>query len=218
MPTDQSPCRRCGSCCREGGPALHLEDLALLKEGHIRHTDLITVRLGEPSSSPLSGQIAPSPFEFVKLAGTDGSWSCLFFDPLQNGCTIYQHRPLECRLLQCSSPEELLEVIGRDTLTRRQLINSGDAVLAMIEQHEERCSFEECNRLIELCRQEGGQKERARLTELLGDDLELRRQALQEHGLSAGFELFIFGRPMFISVRQSGLDVVEKNGLLNVLP
>ncbi len=111
-------CRRCGTCCRNGGPALHREDIALLRRGSISHADLITIRIGEPAYSPLVDRVEPSAFELVKVAGTAASWTCRFFSAADNRCLIYENRPLECRLLNCREPEPLLAVIGRDTLVR----------------------------------------------------------------------------------------------------
>jgi len=218
MQPESSTCRRCGNCCREGGPALHRQDLPLFRDGVLSHADLITVRRGEPSVTPPSGRIHPSSFEFVKLAGTGGSWSCRFFDQEAMACTIYLHRPFECRLLECRAPEALLDVIGKDTLSRKDLINEGDPVLDLIRQHEESCSYEACNRLLDDCRTTAGKDERSRLAALLQRDLEVRQEAMMERGLPAAFEMFVFGRPMFFSVRLMGLGVVEGNGRLTVVP
>ena len=47
-------CLGCGACCRQGGPALHGEDLALVRSRQLRLDDLITVRQGELAFQPLA--------------------------------------------------------------------------------------------------------------------------------------------------------------------
>jgi Fe-S-cluster containining protein len=208
-------CRRCGTCCRKGGPALHREDITLLRRGGISHSDLITVRIGEPAYSPLVDRIEPSAFELVKLAGTAASWTCRFFSAADNRCSIYEDRPLECRLLNCREPEALLRVIGSDTLQRLDLINPDDPVRLFIEKHERRCSYGELNELIEKLRENAADMRRLdRLSELLQEDIALRREALEQWQLPVAMEMFVFGRPMFFSVQQSGLAVVEEEGRL----
>lgn len=41
-------CRRCGTCCEKGGPALHTDDRMLIENGHIPARYLFTIREGEP--------------------------------------------------------------------------------------------------------------------------------------------------------------------------
>jgi Fe-S-cluster containining protein len=214
-PVDKK-CRRCGTCCSKGGPALHQEDLPLLRQSHIRHEELIAIRRGEPVYSPISDRIEPSAHEFVKLAGRKGSWNCLFLNPNNNSCTIYQNRPLECRLFECRAPENLFAVIGRNLLQRSDLINPQDPVLAIMRHHEERCRFEECNRLVEECLRTRNNQNADPLAGILREDIFLRQQALQEKGLPSVYEMFIFGRPMFFSVRERGLTIFEEDGRLQV--
>ena len=56
---DQSKtsCNRCGSCCKQGGPALHMQDLDLVLSGKLHFEDLITVRRGELALQPLTDSI-----------------------------------------------------------------------------------------------------------------------------------------------------------------
>ena len=41
-------CRRCGTCCEKGGPALHGEDRPLVDRGQVPARCLFTIRAGEP--------------------------------------------------------------------------------------------------------------------------------------------------------------------------
>ncbi|MEJ2688723.1 MAG: YkgJ family cysteine cluster protein [Deltaproteobacteria bacterium] len=213
--TQKTDCHRCGTCCRNDGPALHREDIALLQHGRITHADLVTIRIGEPAYSPLVDRVEPSTFELIKVAGTAASWTCRFFAAADNRCLIYEDRPLECRLLNCREPEPLLRIIGRDTLARSDLINPGDPVLQLIGEHEQRCSYGELNELIEKLRKGSAASQILdRLSELLQEDIALRREAFEQWQLPPIMEMFVFGRPLFFSVQQCGLTVVEEKGRL----
>lgn len=65
----KSECSRCGSRCREGGPALHDGDLLLFGSGCLSLENLVTVRRGELAVSPVSGQPEPVAKEFLKIQG-----------------------------------------------------------------------------------------------------------------------------------------------------
>lgn len=119
----RTSCIQCGTCCRKGGPVLHHEDKGLLDSGLIRAEHLITIRKGEPAFSPLSGKVEPASCELIKINGRKGEWTCCFFDAETPACTIYAHRPLECRLLECWDTEKLISVINKNTLAGSTLFN-----------------------------------------------------------------------------------------------
>ena len=122
---NQAGCLRCGTCCTKGGPALHKEDKDILLDGHIGRERLVTIRKGELAFSPLSGKLEPLQKELVKIAGKGNGWSCCFYDTEKASCSIYSHRPLECRILKCWDTEQLLSVVGKDTLARADILGSG---------------------------------------------------------------------------------------------
>jgi len=189
---------RCGTCCRKGGPALHEEDNKILLAGHIEREHLITIRKGELAFSPLSNRLEPIEREFIKIAGKGKGWVCCFFDEKKSTCTIYAHRPLECRLLKCWDTAELLSVIGQKTLSRADIISKDDPILKFIKTHEKECSLEKTEGLISaLLRGKDNEALLEKLTSLVQRDLTLRSQAIAKFGLSLEEELFIFGRPLF---------------------
>ena len=60
-------CRQCGTCCRKGGPALHVEDSYLLEEGIIQLQDLVTFRAGELVRDTSNNGVVPLPAEIATL-------------------------------------------------------------------------------------------------------------------------------------------------------
>lgn len=211
--TDSKHCRQCGRCCRKGGPALHREDLALVRGGLIRHDQLVTIRQGEMGYNPTTDRLEPVEVELLKVRGQGRSWTCLFFDEGENRCTIYAHRPATCRILECWNPEALLATIYQDTLRRADLINPDDPILAEIEHHEQACPGREFSEL--LAKTEGG-ADLARLEEMVRADLAIRDEVDRQTGISPELEFFLLGRPLFKQLAGSGIECVEANGELRL--
>lgn len=207
--TNTKECRQCGICCRKGGPTLSREDLALVRQGYIRHDQLVTIRQGEMGYNPATGRLEPVPVELLKIRGQGNGWTCLFLAEAKNRCTIYGHRPATCRILQCWEPEALLATIYQNTLRRADLINPGDPILAEIARHEQACPGKV---FTDLLTQAGGTENLARLSELVRADLAIRVEIGQKAGLSLELEFFLFGRPLFKQLAGSGIEYVEENG------
>jgi hypothetical protein len=71
-------CRRCGRCCRLGGPALHAADLPLLRSGRLALADLVTLRRGEGVTDNVTGRVGPTPAELVKLCDAPEALAALY--------------------------------------------------------------------------------------------------------------------------------------------
>ncbi|RJX18428.1 MAG: YkgJ family cysteine cluster protein [Ammonifex sp.] len=207
---DRTSCVRCGTCCLKGGPALHHEDKAILLAGHVTHSHLVTVRKGELAYDPTVDGLRPVERELVKVRGKGNGWSCCFFDEKSASCLIYEDRFLECRLLKCWDPSELVSVIGKDTIVRTDVINPGDPIVQVIEMHERQCPGHEVEDLLaELSRETGktGAQAISRLTKVVRKDLAIRFYAVSELGLKEEHENFIFGRPLFKVLASRGISV-----------
>ena len=144
MPSIVSPsCERCGACCREGGPALHLEDRRLVTDGVVHTRHLFTIRRGETARDPVRDGLVRAAGDIIKIKGCEGTWTCRFFDPEGNGCRIYAERPLECRLLDCRDPSRLAAVYGGERLSRADLLAGVEGLWELIRDHDRRC---DCDR------------------------------------------------------------------------
>ena len=210
----ENTCRRCGQCCQQGGAALHSADRDLVVTGHLQLTDLITVRAGELAIQPLADSPVRVEKEFLKLQSQGSSWCCRFYDFQEKGCSIYQYRPLACRLLDCSHPDELLSIAGRDLLTRFDLIPADDPLTKLVNRHLKICPYPDLNRYYFSGIKNLNRDEIAELNQLINHDLGLRMEAGDRFGLSLDQELFYFGRPMFQIFQQLGFTVLERNNRL----
>ncbi len=192
-----SSCRRCGACCRNGGPALHAEDRPLVEEGAIPLRDLFTVRRGEWVREPGRPGLVRLSGEIVKVKGTGGGWTCRLYVPGERACGIYDRRPRECRLLDCRDPAPLRRAFRRGRLTRADLLAGAPHFRDLVADHERRCNLEAAWGLL----QAGDARSARRLEEMARYDAELRGLLVSRGGLDPGLLDFLFGRPVAMVVR-----------------
>lgn len=211
----QEQCRKCGECCKSGGPALHREDLALIRAGKLTVRDLITIRKGELAHNPLTGKIQPATVELVKIVGSGRQWQCSFYDN-ERACTIYNDRPIGCRLLKCWDTKDILNVIEKDTLTRMDILDESDPLVPLIKEHEELCP---CGGL-ESVRDNKSRltpQQKKELETIVSSDLQYRNKVITNFKLSLREELFYFGRPFFQLLQPLGVRIVESENGVQVL-
>jgi len=177
-------------------------------EGYAGHQHLVTIRRGERAYNPVSGKAEPVAREMVKVIGKETDWTCFFFDEESSSCSIYEHRFLECSLLQCWDLSQILPVIGRDTLYRFDLINPDDPVREVIKTHEIDCPSSEVENLLTAL-SNGADKSGIfqKLTDLVQKDNALRSYAVDELGMKEEYEFFIFGRRLSQILEDHGLTV-----------
>ncbi len=210
VPTGKSRCDRCGSCCLQGGPALHRQDISLLREGRLKPEDLITIRKGELAYQPLSDSPTLVEKEFLKISGRNGSWTCRFYDEPGRSCSIYSHRPVACGLFDCTAPDAILQIVGKDLLTRFDWGQKDEPLAIAAGEHEENCPCPDLSVVANRLRSPG---ERVRLldelVERVNADLSFRRAISEQTTLSLAEELFWFGRPLFQLLLPLGIQVQE---------
>lgn len=214
-----SRCKRCGTCCKKGGPVLHREDKSLLNGGPIKYEQLISIRKGEMAFLPLHDEPEPTAQELVKISGKGKNWECTFFNRQKNSCAIYDHRPLECRLLQCWETSALEAIVGHNTLARVDIITRDNPVMEFIQHHELECPVPRPDKLhIALSSEPEGLEALAELTELVRKDLAIRADAVMRFNIPLSLELFLFGRPLHTILNVYGLSVIENDGHIQITP
>ena len=201
MPVTRNECARCGTCCRKGGPGLHIEDKRLLEEKVLEPGDLVCFRKGEFAFDQAGQCLAPLDQELLKIRGKEDGWECLFYDPSTRGCLIYGDRPLECRTLMCWDTGPIEEVMGRDDrLTRLHLVPGDSGLGELIREHESRCGLGRVRAITE----KGDVETRALRQEILDlcfYELSFREAISQKTGTPDNVLECYFGRPLFRAVR-----------------
>ncbi|MFV0421916.1 YkgJ family cysteine cluster protein [Oleidesulfovibrio sp.] len=211
-------CDRCGTCCRKGGPALHLQDLSLIQSGALRYADLVTLRRGELAYDEARGEVIPLQQELIKLRGAlRGSWTCMFFMPAELGCRIYNSRLQECRALSCKDTSGILAMYEKDRLTRVDVLRDKPDLLALVAAHEESCPYDS---LPELGPKMRGNKDAAeKMLEMVQLDLSFRQVVRERANIPEADMDFLFGRPLAETInRMYGLKVVRGNEGLELAP
>jgi Fe-S-cluster containining protein len=215
--TFQKECRRCGTCCLKGGPALHPEDLPLLQDNFLHRKNLITIREGEPLLFLAGKNQQPAPTEIIKIKGSGTDWTCMFFARKSASCRIYNQRPLECSLLQCWDTTELENVAGKNLLTRYDIIDLHDPVRPFIKEQKIKCPLDMLGHLLhKVTRKKDHRSAMVQLANLVNADLAIRSQAYENLRFSLDLELFYFGRPLFVILKQFGMGVREEHGNLTL--
>ena len=193
----QTECKRCGTCCRQGGPALHEEDRKLLADKLVL-TDFVTIRKNELVYSPLSGKIEQAEKEFLKISGQGKSWACKFYDSRESSCTIHARRPLECRQLKCWDTNDIKKIIYRNLLNRFDLIAQKETIVPHLKEHENECPWQQVNTCLQALSSTGHETDQLReLDVFIRKDMAIRGRAIEIFGLTVDQELFYFGRPIF---------------------
>ena len=212
MEKKQTECSRCGTCCANGGPALHMQDKELIEGGSIPISHLITIRKGELVHNPVTSRLQTANCELIKINGVGKEWSCFYFDPDQKGCTIYDRRPVACQALECWDTEAVERLIEKDLLSRADLIDNDDPLYRAVIDHES--SFP-CPDLESILTQ-GCPAQSRELEDAANREVIFRTELVATHGLSLGEELFYFGRPLFHLLISVGARVQESAGRLLV--
>lgn len=200
MTQDETGCRRCGTCCRRGGPALHLADLPLLREGRIDWADVVTLRAGELVREDVArdGELTPLEGDLLKLRGvapSAGDWTCVHYDAEARGCGIYEDRPLECRALDCRDLSGLREAYELERLSRRDVLGAEHPLCELLAEHDERCHAGKLRELATLAA-EGNSDAGDVVVEMLRYDRSLRGALSDKAELTPEQLEFLLGRPL----------------------
>ncbi len=204
--TGPGKCRRCGTCCRNGGPTLHLKDKHLVESGIIPLKSLFTIREGEPANDNIKKSIQPAATDIIKIKGQNNSTVCGFFNSKDNLCKIYEHRALECRVLKCWDTQEIEQIYSKTRLVRKDLISGVAGLWDLVEEHQRRCSYEIIQNLTSLYKSDKKNNSMKGLIEIINYDTHFRRLIIKRSELDPGILEFLFGRPLTATIKMFGLE------------
>ncbi len=202
-----SECIRCGTCCEKGGPCFHIEDRMLIEKGKIPSKYLYTIRKGELAHDNVKGCLVPVDSDIIKIKGKKDSWTCMFFDEVKKGCTVYDDRPLECRVLRCWDTRELEQVYANTRLTRNDFVSRIKGLWDLVKDHQARCDYKKIQPLIKDLAGSNNDHARRKLREIIRYDAEIRKLVVSRGGLDPDMLDFLFGRPLTKTLRSYGVKV-----------
>lgn len=190
-------CLRCGTCCRKGSPALYLEDAFLVSSGHLPKEALFTLRPGEQAYSNQEEKVVALKREIIKIKEHKGR-QCIFFQPKDNTCGIYEFRPLQCQVMKCWQPEDFAVLKKKRLLQRKDIIGANNPLWAVISLHEKRCKIAEMRYLLK--HRDKDKKARQKLREMINYDIHIRRFLEETFGIPPKEQDFYLGRPLSLLV------------------
>ncbi len=183
----------------------------MIDDGRIPARCLFTIRRGERVRDNVKGALVPLSEEIIKIKGRTDRWTCQFYDQATRGCGIYDHRPLECRVLNCRDTRGLEAVYDTSRLTRQDLLSEVDGLWALIQDHEQRCSYEGLHALVAAGFHEGRLKQDQAILEILRFDAHVRQLAVEKGGLDSRMLDFIFGRPLCDTIKMFDIQLIDSN-------
>ena len=196
-------CVGCGTCCRVSSPTLYLEDAAFVGEGGPGREHFYTLRAGEEAFSARLGRLESLGGELIKLREGAGG-GCIFLQ--DNGCTIYEQRPLQCRWLECWSGRHAGQLGQRPRLSRAEVFTGDDIALALTVEFEQKLPATQLARLLAAAaegEQEAGQEALA----FMEKDHGLRRAISERYGYGLDGLDLLLGRPAMVIAKSYGLAV-----------
>ncbi|MFO7964830.1 MAG: YkgJ family cysteine cluster protein [Desulfobacterales bacterium] len=207
-------CTRCGTCCRKGGPAMHLEDKPLIERGDLHLRDLMTIRNGEPAYDNIRGETAPATSDIIKIKSRQNDSACIFYDDANRACGIYRNRPLECRMLKCWDTRDILTIYNRNRLSRFDLIGMSPEWWDLVNDHQNRCSYDDVLIFVNTAMKTGEKDAilEKKAAYAIRYDMEIRVLIRQNDRIDSEKLNFLFGRPMTDTLSSMGVRVHYRNG------
>lgn len=188
-------CRRCGTCCQKGGPALHLEDRSLVQEGKIPLDRLFTIRKGERVYDNVRDCLESSQTELIKIRNRPGGTTCWYYGPEKGECRIYENRPLECRVLKCWNTDEIQAIYKHQRLERRDLLEAVEGLWDLVVTHDRCCDMKQFQIWVHQVLDQDVEA-KARLEEMVQYDRHFRDVLVEKSNTDPDLLLFLLGRPV----------------------
>lgn len=210
-------CRQCGTCCKKGGPSLHLEDIDLIKTGKIQLASLYTIREGELAHDNVKDLLVPVTSELIKIKGRDNTWTCLFFNDSTMACTIYRNRPLECQVLECWDTSSIEKIYDINRLTRKELISDVQGLWDLVTDHNHRCSYKTLRDLSGQLNLKDGEDIAREIIEIVNYDKHIRELVIKKAGVAPDMTDFMFGRPLMQTIVMFGLKIDHCDGVTKLV-
>ncbi len=204
-------CIRCGECCLSSSPTLQMADVSLVYDGLIEKSNIYAIRVGELVRDNVKGELKVTDKEILKIREKEHGRGCIYYDDEEKSCTMYEHRPIQCRALACWDESEFMRVYARPKLSRRDVISDSN-LLRLMAEHDKKCSYMELEKYVGQIEKEGEQAVKS-ILELLKFDYKIRLLISEKLNIVSAEMDFILGRPFTETITMFGLKVIrEKDG------
>lgn len=212
----KTECDRCGGCCSGSTPSLHKEDVNLFLTSILSFDNTFTIREGELFNLPDDQETCRSFIELIKIKPKEGTEECIFYSS-DEGCTIYENRPVQCADYTCWKLNDALTGLEAKALKRKDLFGDVELISDIIERHGERCSYEKLSEAIE--KAAGGNEEIAEeICEILQYDAFIRDYAIERFKLPESSLDLLFGKPMIGRIKEFGLKIKKEGDEVVLMP
>lgn len=199
---------RCGECCLNASPTLHVDDLSLIQEGRILKRDLYAIRPGEMVRDNIQDQLKITETELIKVKEKGTGKGCIYYNHDNKDCRIYEHRPSQCSAFLCWDDREFIRVYESPKLARSGIIQD-ENLLDLIAHHEKRCGYRELEAVV-MQIEAVGEKAVEDIISILRFDHELRSLVSGKMGIDIGEMNLVFGRPLSETITMFGLKVIRQ--------
>ena len=200
-------CERCGECCVNGSPTLHLSDFKLFEEKIVTLNNVYTLRKGELVYDNVGEELDYLKDEMIKVKELPGSKTCIFYDSDDRGCSIYSTRPLQCVKFECWNPKKFFSSINEEKLSREDLFHQSPTLKKIITTYEEKCSYEKLGELFEET-QKGNRDAADEILEILQYDTAIRPFIGEKLTIPGKSIDLVLGRPLVSTIKMFGYKVV----------
>lgn len=205
----KTQCIRCGECCLSAAPTLQKADLPLFSDRIFKRAQLYTIRKGELVHDNINAGLKFSDREMIKLKGPATGKGCILYDDNKGACTIYTHRPSQCRAFACWDDVEFKEVFAEPKATRKDIISDPN-LLRLMEAHENKCDYQIISDYVKQIRQKGDSIV-SELLKLFQYDQNIRQLTHEKLGVDPQEMALLYGRPLTETIHMFGLKVKQEN-------
>ena len=205
---ERTHCIRCGECCLNSSPTLQMKELPLVYEGPIKRADLYTIRIGELVRDNIRDELKVTDTELIKVREKESGRECIFYDDAEKRCTIYGHRPVQCRALACWDESEFMRVYAKPKAGRKEIIHD-QTLLRLIDEHEKRCAYAQLEGYVKKIESDG-EKAVENILQILKFDHDIRSLIPEKLGVDSDEMDLILGRPLTETIAMFGLKVVRE--------
>jgi Fe-S-cluster containining protein len=184
---------------------LYSGDEGVLHQGVLRAENLVTTRVGEMVFSHWRGRAIAADDERVAVALGAGE-ACPFWQRQQRQCAIYELRPAQCRAQKCWDTSDADKLMRWPSLTRRDLLDEADPLLAVLDEHDRACDPAELAAVLQRAGK-GDTGAEAAAAALIDADRRLRRRVVHQELAPMEALPFLLGRPLQLMTQAWGYTV-----------